>query len=333
MHRAGGRHRVVALLAGEVSPFELGVVYEVFGLERPEFDFPWYRFRVAAADMGTLRSNGGFELHAAYDLGELSRADTIVIPAWHDVTRTPSPALVKALRAAHRRGARLISLCSGAFLLAATGLLDGRKATTHWMHTDLLARLHPKVQVDPNVLYIDDGNILTSAGTAAGIDLCLHVVRKDFGTKIANAVARRMVVAPHRDGGQAQFIALPVAAVDDQPFGGILERLAHDINDDLSVPEMARRAQLSTRTFVRRFVAATGTTPHRWLTAQRVVAAQRLLETSDLEVEAIAARTGVGTAASLRAHFRRALGTTPLAYRRAFRRKRHARRWHESRVN
>jgi transcriptional regulator GlxA family with amidase domain len=230
--------------------------------------------------------------------------------------------VVEALRAAHERGARLLSVCSGAFLLAEAGLLDGRRATTHWMYTDLLASRYPAIDVDPDVLYVDGGDgIYTSAGTAAGIDLCLHIVRLDHGAEVANAVARRMVVPAHRDGGQSQFVAAPVPAdAGDDNLAPILDWAVAHLDEPLTVEDLARRALMSPRTFARRFRAATGTTPLQWLLRQRISHAQQLLEVTELPVELVATQCGFGSATALRIHFRRLTGTTPVLYRRTFRR-------------
>src|SRR5439155_24609056 len=250
----------------------------------------------------------------------LRRAHTIVVPV-SATSKEPAEELLVELRRAHARGARLVSVCTGAFTLAAAGLLDGRRATTHWMHADELARRYPKVEVDPGVLYVDDGDILTSAGTAAGIDLCLHIVRLDFGAEIANYVARRMVVPPHRDGGQAQFVADPVPDLaPEDPFAPTLVWVMEHLHEPLVVDDLARRSAMSPRTFARRFRAVTGTTPHQWLLRQRVLLAQRLLETTDDPVERVAERCGFGSAAALRQQFQRVVRTSPLAYRRTFRR-------------
>ena len=310
---------VAAVVLNGVHPFELGVACEVFGLDRSELGVPWYRFRVCAAEQPPLRTGAGFQLDTPHTLDHLADVDTLVFTHWRSPDEPVPPALIEAVQKAHARGARLLSICSGVFVLAAAGLLDGRPATTHWRYTDDLARLYPTVDVRPDVLYVDDGEVLTSAGTAAGIDLCLHVVRLDYGAEIANAVARRMVVAAHRDGGQAQFVERPVLpdAGDDalgQALGWALERL----DEPLSIEQLAARAGMSPRTFARRFRAAHGTTPYRWLLEQRLLLARRLLETTDRPVERIAEHAGFGTAAALRVHFRRALTTSPLAYRRLF---------------
>jgi transcriptional regulator GlxA family with amidase domain len=312
-------HRVVTLVGPKVAMFELSVACEVFGLDRSELVDPWYRHRVAAAVPGPHTSPEGLVLETPYGLDELERADTIVIPA-RIFPGDPPPAVVDALRAAHARGARMLSMCTGAFVLAAAGLLDGRRATTHWMWAAELAERHPQVQVDPKVLYVDGGDgIMTSAGTAAGVDLMLHVVRLDHGAEVANAVARRMVVPPHRDGGQAQFVDLPVPEAGADELSDVLGWMIEHVDQDLSVERLARRARTSPRTFARRFRAATGTTPHQWLVRQRVLLAQQLLETTDEPVEWVAQRCGFGSAAALRQHFTRAVSASPVAYRRTFR--------------
>jgi AraC family transcriptional regulator, transcriptional activator FtrA len=321
--RSARRPHVVAAVAFHgVSPFELSVACEVFGLDRSELVDPWYQLRICAVVDPPIRVKEpmGFTIDTPYRLEDLHRADTIVIPMW-PADEEPSEALVDALRAAHRRGARLLSFCSGAFLLARTGLLDGRRATTHWMFAEQLSAAFPAVDVEPDVLYVVDGNVMTSAGTAAAVDLCLHVVRQDHGADVANAVARRMVVPPHRDGGQAQFIQapVPVGPDDGDPFRSTLEWALEHLDEPLTVEVLARRAATSPRTFARRFVAATGTTPLQWLLRQRVLHAQRLLETTEEPIERVASRCGFGSAAVMRVHFHRRVGTSPARYRRTFR--------------
>jgi transcriptional regulator GlxA family with amidase domain len=312
-------HRVVTVIGPHVAMFELSVPCEVFGIDRPELADPWYRHRVAAAVPGPHVSPEGVTIDTPYGLDELAEADTVVIPA-RSFSGPPPEELLDALRQARDRGARLLSVCSGAFVLAAAGILDGKRATTHWMHAAELARRYPKVRVDPKVLYVDADGVMTSAGTAAGIDLMLHVVRLDHGAEVANAVARRMVVAPHRHGGQAQFVDLPVASAEgDEPLAGVLGWMLEHIGDDLSVEQLARRSGTSTRTFARRFRAVTGTTPHQWVLSQRILVAQRLLETTDEPVERVARRCGFGSATGLRQHFARAVSASPQAYRRTFR--------------
>jgi transcriptional regulator GlxA family with amidase domain len=315
------RHTVAAVIADGAAPFELAIACEVFGIDRSELGVPWYRFMVVATEPRPIRTKTGFTIDTPYRLADLEEADTIVVPVWNDEDVDPPAALLDALRTAHARGARLLSVCTGAFVLAAAGLLDGRRATTHWMWTEKLAARYPEVNVEPGVLYVDEGDVLTSAGTAAGIDLCLHVVRKDFGAEIANAVARRMVVPPHRDGGQAQYIDDPVPPCPgDDPFAATMAWMVEHLDRQVTVEDLAERSAMSPRTFARRFRATTGTTPLQWILRQRVLLAQRLLETTDEPIERIADLCGFGTAAGLRQHFARSVRTTPQAYRRTFRR-------------
>ena len=310
---------VAAVVLDGVHPFELGVACEVFGLERPELGVPWYRFRVCAAEPPPLRTGAGFTLNTTHTLDDLDDVDTLIFTHWRSPDEPVPARLIEAVRKAHARGARLLSICSGVFVLAAAGLLDGRPATTHWRYADALARRYPTIDVRPDVLYVDDGQVMTSAGTAAGIDLCLHVVRLDYGAEIANAVARRMVVAAHRDGGQAQFVERPVRAdPGDDALGQATGWALEHLDRPLSIEQLAARAHMSPRTFARRFRAAHGTTPYRWLLTQRLLLARRLLETTDRPVERIAEHAGFGTAAALRVHFRRAVTTSPVAYRRLF---------------
>jgi AraC family transcriptional activator FtrA len=313
-------HLVTVVAYEGLSPFELGVATEVFALPRPELEVDWwYEFSVCAERPGELPALGGFGLTVDRGVEELRRADTIVVPGSPDVHGDPSPELVDALRAAHARGARLVSICSGAFVLAATGLLDGRRAATHWRYAPLLARRYPRVRVVPDVLYVDGDDVLTSAGTAAGIDLCLHLVRRDHGADVANRVARRMVVAAHRDGGQAQFIDLPVPSrPDDDPVAASMEWALARLPERIGVEDLARRAHLSPRQFSRRFRSATGASPAAWLLRQRLAAALPLLESSDESVEHVAARVGFPTPAAFRRHFARAYGLPPSAWRRSF---------------
>jgi AraC family transcriptional activator FtrA len=263
---------------------------------------------------------GGFTVEAPKGLRTLARADTIVIPGTADVRRDPSPKVLSTLRRAHERGARLVSVCSGAFVLAATGLLDGRRAATHWRYAELLQQRFPRVEVDSSVLYVDQGDILTSAGTAAGIDACLHVVRTDHGVAVANRVARRMVVAPHRDGGQAQFIEQPLARLEDDPIATIVDHVRKRLGEGHSVEDLAARAHLSPRQFSRRFKAATGTSPARWLIRERVEASLPLLENDTRGVEEIGRSVGFNSPAAFRRHFRATVGLSPAAWRAQFRR-------------
>lgn len=310
--------RVVVLAYDGLCTFEFGVATELFGLPRPEFGQDWYTFEIVSCDAGPLRMLGGVTLEVPTDLRRLRSAGTIVVPGWRDPTEAPSDDLVSALRAAHARGARVMSICSGVFVLAAAGLLDGRAATTHWRYADLLATMHPSVDVRPDVLYVESGAILTSAGSAAGIDAGLHLIRSDYGASIANHVARRLVVPPHRDGGQAQFIPDAVPARSGPTVGGLLEWAAANLHRSLSVDDLARHAHLAPRTLARRFAAEVGTTPHKWLVHQRLAVAQRLLETTDRGIDQIARDVGFGTAMTMRSHFQRSLRTTPMAYRKRF---------------
>jgi AraC family transcriptional regulator, transcriptional activator FtrA len=312
------RHTVAIVVSNGVSAFEFGVACEVFGIDRSELGVPWYRSVVCTSEEGPVTTKSGFSIVTSHGLDQLARADTIVVTPPGDGVE-PSEALLEALVRAHRRGKRLLSLCTGALVFAAAGLLDGRPATTHWMHAEELATRYPLVKVDPSVLYVDDGDILTSAGSAASIDLCLHVVALDFGAEIANALARRMVVPPHRDGGQAQFVETPVSGVQfDDGFSDTLQWVQTHLNEQVTVESLAQRATMSPRTFARRFRATTGTTPYRWVLLQRVVLAQRLLETTDLAVDVIAEQCGMGTPA-LRDQFQRIVGTSPGRYRSTFR--------------
>jgi AraC family transcriptional activator FtrA len=315
--RAGPTVSVLAYTG--MSAFELGIVTEVFGLPRPEFDIPWYELTICAERPDPVPVIGGASLYTLNGLDTFAAAQTVIVPGVPDVTASPAAALIAALRLAHQRGARIVSICSGAFALAGAGLLDGRRATTHWQYAGLLRRRYPLVQVDPNVLFIDGRDVLTSAGSAAGLDLCLHLVRHDYGAAIANAVARRLVIQPHRDGGQAQFIERPLTAGNDddriaQSMTWALEHLAEPI----TVRTLAQRAHMSERTYLRYFARATGTSPIRWLISQRIQASLALLETTSAPIEKIAGSVGFDTAVTYRHHFSQAMRTSPTAYRRAF---------------
>jgi transcriptional regulator GlxA family with amidase domain len=312
---------VVAVVAFDgISPFHLSVPCVVFGEDRSAGGVPCFDLRVCAAEPGALATTAGFTIAAPHGLDALDAADIVVVPSWRDVDEAPPAALVSALRAAHARGAQLIGLCLGAFVLAAAGLLDGRPATTHWGWADAFARRYPNVRLDPDVLYVDDGNVLTSAGTAAGIDCCLHVLRKRCGARAASYVARRLVVPPHRQGSQAQFVERPIAAdARDSRLAGLLDWVASNPREPHTLDSLAERMHMSRRTFTRRFRQATGTTVGAWLVAMRVARAQQLLEMTEQSVDAIADAAGFGSAVSLRQHFADALRTSPSAYRREFR--------------
>jgi transcriptional regulator GlxA family with amidase domain len=311
---------VAAVLLDGVHPFELGVVCEVFGIDRSDEGLPVYDFAVASAEGASLGTECGFTVSTPYGLERLEEADLIAVPAGNTyVSRTYPPELLEALRRAVDRGTRVLSVCSGVFLLGAAGLLDGRRCAVHWRHADALARRFPRAIVEPDVLYVDEDPVITSAGTAAGIDACLHIVRKEQGPEVANKIARRMVVPPHRDGGQAQYIERPLPRSRCDTVGEVLVWMERHLDREVTVEQLAARAHMSPRTFARRFQQETGTTPYRWILRQRVLLAQELLELTDNTVDAIAERAGFGTAAALRHQFVRALGTTPNAYRRTFR--------------
>jgi AraC family transcriptional regulator, transcriptional activator FtrA len=315
------RQRTVAAVIGEgVLTFDFACACEVFGYDRSDIVTPWYRFLVVSQDPPPIRTSTGFLIHPDLGLDALAEADTIIVPGWADDLRPPRPELVGALREAYDRGARLMSVCIGAFVLAEAGLLDGRRATTHWRFAERFQRRYPSVRVDPDVLYVDDGQVLTSAGTAAGIDLGLHIVRLDYGAEVANQVARRIVMPPHRDGGQAQYIEAPVPQdAGESPIAGSLRWIVEHLDEPMTVEGLSRAAAMSPRTYMRHFKATTGTSPLDWILRQRLGLAQRLLESTDLPVELVAERAGFGSAVTMRHHFAQRLRTSPQAYRRTFR--------------
>src|ERR1700729_2643232 len=305
---------VAVVVLDGFGPFELGVLCEVFGTDRTDDGLPGYDFAVVAGEPGPLRSGTGFSLETEFGLDRLESADLIAVPAACDARAEqadwPEP-LLGALRRAAGRGAWVLSVCTGAFVLGAAGLLDGRGCTTHWRHAGVLARMYPAAKVDPAVLYVEDGRVISSAGTAAGIDACLYLVRKEQGSRVANAIARRMVVPPHRDGGQAQYVDQPVAGPACDTLSEIIEWMQRNLDRQLTVEQLASLAAMSPRTFARRFVRETGTTPQRWLTGQRILLAQQLLEETDATVDAVADRSGFGNATALRHHFRLWRAATP----------------------
>jgi transcriptional regulator GlxA family with amidase domain len=310
---------VAVLVYDGLSMFEFAVACEIFGPSPSRWlDVPWYEL-VVCGDSATVRFENGMTLPVPATLTAARRADTIVLPPCDDPDSVPD-AVLAAVRRAHARGARIISLCTGAFVLARTGLLDGRRAVTHWDECARFAAQYPAVVLDPQVLYVDEGDLLTSAGVAASIDLCLYLVRCDYGADIATALARHLVVAPHREGGQAQYIDTPIPkATHSDPMAGTLDWMSEHLDSDLTIAELAGRAAMSPRSFARHFVATTGSTPYQWLLRQRIHQARRLLERTDLPVESVAERVGLGNPANLRKHFRRQLGTSPQTYRRTFR--------------
>jgi len=309
---------VVAPVYDGLCTFEFAIAAEVFGLARPEMGPHWYRFASAAIEPGPLRAHGGLTLTSDGGPELIERADLIVMAGWKGADVPVPEAFAKRLRKAWQRGARLASICSGAFVLAATGLLDGRRAATHWRYAERLRERHPAIEVDAGVLYVEGDRVFTSAGSAAGIDLMLHLVRGDFGVEAANSVARRLVMPAHRSGGQAQFIERPVPADRGHRLAGVLELVRTDLRAPWTVERMAEAALMSPRTFLRRFTEATGQPPGDWLIAERVAEAQRLLEASSLGIERIAAEAGFGSVQALRHHFQARLGLAPRAYRAGF---------------
>lgn len=308
--------KVVLLALPGVAPFEFGVVCEIFGIDRTETGGPGFDFTIATADPGPVRTSLGYTMDIQTGLDAAADADLVAVPA-HEITNI-DPRYLEVIRQAEARGAWVLSVCSGAFALAAAGILTGRRATTHWMHTDKLARMYPDTAVDADVLFVEDRKVVTSAGTAAGIDAALHIVRKEWGAAATNVIARRMVVPPQRDGGQSQYIDTPVQECASDSFSIVAEWMLENIAEDLTVDQLARKALMSSRTFARRFRAEMGTTPAAWLNRQRIIRAQQLLERSDFGLESVAQQTGFGTAAVMRHHFLKVLQTTPTNYRRAF---------------
>jgi AraC family transcriptional regulator, transcriptional activator FtrA len=307
---------VVTVVGEGTSMFDLSVAYEVFG-RRPPIEGPWYRFTVATEVPGAVQLDVGLSLTIKRGLSAFRTADTIIVAGWPEAAAA-SPALLRALRSAHRRGVRMVSFCSGTFLLAAAGLLDGQRATTHWDATDRFRSRYPRVDVKEDVLYVDNGDVLTSAGSAAAIDLAIHLVRNDYGTRVANLVARQLVVAPHRHGAQAQFVTTPATTIaPSDNLACTLDWIIGHLEHDLSLTAMANNANLSTRQFSRRFKETTGTTPHHWLLRQRILRACALLEQGTMSIEEVAHQCGFDSAAAMRPHFARFLTTSPAAYKRS----------------
>ncbi|MGH3354006.1 MAG: helix-turn-helix domain-containing protein [Nocardioides sp.] len=308
---------VATVIWDGVAPFEFGVVCEAFGLDRSDDGVPLLEFGICAPQPGLVRTSLGFGIEVVDGLGRLEEADLVCVPAMRRGDPLPD-GVTEALWRAHDRGARLLTVCSGAFALGEAGLLDGRECTTHWKYTDQLSARFPEAKVVPEVLYVDSGQIITSAGTAAGLDACLHIWRQEYGAAVASAVARRMVVPPQRDGGQAQFISRPVPEIDAETLGPLLAWISAHLHEELDVDSLARQVLMSPRTFARRFRAETGATPYAWITAQRVRRAEEMLERTERPVEWIAGEVGFGNAAALRHHFTRVRGLSPQAYRRRF---------------
>jgi AraC family transcriptional activator FtrA len=312
------KHLVVALAYDQLCTFEFGCTVELFALERPELGVDWYEFAVCAAEEGPIRAAGGITVAAPFTLDLLDRADTIVIPGWRDADELPPPALLEKIRAAYERGARLCTICSGVFILAEAGVLAGKRATTHWRYAERLSQRYPDVRVEADALYVDEGQIITSAGSAAGLDMLLHLVRRDFGAKVGNLVAQRLVIAPHREGGQAQFVPRPMAHDEAGRLSKLMDWLRANPAQPHTVASMAQRALMSPRTLQRQFVEATGLGPVNWLIRERVAIAKELLESPETPLAQVAERAGFGSEESLRHHFRRVVSTSPGAYRKRF---------------
>jgi AraC family transcriptional activator FtrA len=311
---------VAAIAYDGLCTFEFGIAVEVFGLPRPEFDFPWYEFAVVAAEGRRSRAIGGIVVEATAGLAALDTARTIIIPGWRDRAERPPEHLLKAISKASEGGARCLSICSGVYVLAAAGLLSGKRVTTHWRHIPDLKRLHPDVQVEEDVLYVDEGNVITSAGSAAGIDACLHLVRRDFGSRIANSVARRLVMPPHRDGGQSQYVAAPVQERPGRTISEVMDWARRRLAEPLEIGRLARHAAMSERTFLRRFQEGVGMTPMAWLQRERMFRARELLEASGQALRDVGEQCGYQSLETFRVAFKRVVRTTPAAYRSRFRR-------------
>ncbi|AHI82479.1 transcriptional regulator FtrA [Burkholderia thailandensis] len=312
-------HLVVALAYDRLCTFEFGCVVELFALARPELGVDWYRFAVCTSEPGPVRAAGGIKVEAPYRLALMDRADTIVIPGWRDPDETPPEPLLKKIRAAHRRGARLCSICSGVFVLAAAGVLDGVTVTTHWRYAERLRARYPSLRVNPDALYVDEGQIVTSAGSAAGLDMLMHLVRRDHGGAIANRVAQRLVLPPHRDGGQAQFVPRPLPSVGGDRLAKLIDWMREHAGQPHTLAALAARAAMSPRTLQRQFRDATGLGPYEWLIRERVGLAKEMIERDPaLPIARVAALAGFGSEESMRRHFRRIAATSPAAYRRSF---------------
>lgn len=315
-------HTVAVIAFERISAFHLSVPCIVFGDELLKLGAPRYRLLICGENTGSVATGSGFRIEVTHDLSHLGEADTVIVPAWRDPDERPPEALLRSVRAAHARGARLVGLCLGTFVLAEAGVLDGRPASTHWAWAEEFQRSYPRVALDQDALYIDDGDILTSAGTAAAIDCCLHIVRRDHGADIANRVARRLVVAPHRHGGQTQYIEKPMpAAAGEAQLGATINWAIEHLDEPLSLEKLAARAGMSLRSFTRHFRKTTGTTFTQWLLNQRLATAQRLLETGSCSIDRVAEMAGFGSTVSLRQHFTRAFSISPASYRRQFRKR------------
>lgn len=311
-------HRVVALAYDGLCTFEFGCVVELFALDRPELGVEWYDFAVCSAERGPLRAAGGIEVRVPNSLSLLDEADTIVIPGWRNADEVPPPSLLRRIRAAYERGARLCTICSGVFVLAAAGVLDGRTVTTHWRYAERLSKRYPAVTVEPNSLYIDSGQVLTSAGSAAGLDMLLHLVRRDYGAKIANQVAQRLVIPPHREGGQAQYLPRPMPQDERNRLSKLIDWVRAHPSQAHTLRTLARRASMSPRTLQRQFQETVGFGPYEWLIRERVALAKDMLQAGRHSLPRVAEAVGFKSQETFRRHFRRVAGTSPAMYRRQF---------------
>jgi AraC family transcriptional regulator, transcriptional activator FtrA len=311
-------HLVAALAYEGLCTFEFGCTVEIFALRRPEIRVPWYDFGVCAAERSQVRAAGGIAVAVPNSLRLLDRADTIVVPGWRAADEVPPDDLTRRLRRAYDRGARLTSICSGVFVLAAAGILDGKRATTHWRYADLLAQKYPRIRVEPNALYVDEGQVMTSAGSAAGLDMFIHLVRRDHGAQIANQVARRLVIPPHRQGGQVQYVLRPVPPDERGRLTHLQDWLRAHLHQNITIASMAARASMSARTLQREFQRATGESAFAWLLRERIELAREILEQSSIPLQRVSERVGMRSQESFRYHFRRQVGTTPSSYRTRF---------------
>jgi AraC family transcriptional activator FtrA len=312
------KHLVVALAYDGLCTFEFGCTVELFALNRPELGVTWYDFKVCSTERGILQAAGGIEVRVPNSIALLDKADTIVIPGWRDADEPPPPALLKKIRAAYERGARFCTICSGVFVLAAAGILDGKTVTTHWRYAEKLHKRYPSVAVEPNALYVDEGQILTSAGSAAGLDMLIHLVRRDYGARVANMVAQRLVIPPHRDGGQAQYLPRPIPSDERNRLSRLLDWARSHLSIDHTLDSLARRSSMSPRTLQRQFKETVGLSPYEWLVRERIAMAKDLLQASDQPLPRIAELVGFKSQETFRHHFRRLIGTNPTAYRNQF---------------
>ena len=312
------RHLVVALAYDGLCTFEFGCAVELFALKRPELGVTWYDFAVCAAERGAIHAAGGIEVRVANPLPRLDKADTIVIPGWRDADEPPSPTLIRKIRAAYQRGARLCTICSGVFVLAAAGVLDGKTVTTHWRYAEKLNKRYPDITVQPNALYVDAGQILTSAGSAAGLDMLIHLVRRDYGARVANMVAQRLVIPPHRQGGQAQYLPRPLPSDERNRLSKLLDWARGHLASQHTLSSLAKRAAMSPRTLQRQFKETVGCAPYEWLIRERVALAKDLLQASKSTLPRVAEAVGFKSQETFRRHFRRVAGINPMTYRRNF---------------